>query len=48
MVGQNRAIHSMDGWMACDFKSFSTVFQSYQDDGRMIMEGCVQRNPVYG
>ena len=22
-----------DGRMTCDFKSFSTVFQSYQDDG---------------
>ena len=31
----------MDGWMICDFTSFSTVFQSYQDDGRMIMKGCV-------
>ena len=38
----------MDGWMICDFTSFSTVFQSYQDDGRMIMKGCVQWNPVYG
>ena len=37
-----------DGWMTCDFMSFSTVFQSYQDDGRMIMKGCVQWNPVYG
>ena len=26
--------------------SFSTVFQSYQDDGRMIMKGCVQWNLV--
>ena len=31
-----------DGWMICDFMSFSTVFQSYQDNGRMIMKGCVQ------
>ena len=30
----------MDGWMTCDFTSFSTVFQSYQDDGRMIMTVC--------
>ena len=30
--------------MMCDFTSFSTVFQSYQDDGRMIMKGCVQWN----
>ena len=36
----------MDGWMTCDFTSFSTVFQSYQDDGRMIMKGCVQWKPV--
>ena len=28
--------------MTCDFTSFSTVFQSYQDDGRLIMKGCVQ------
>ena len=42
----------MDGWMTCDFTSFSTVFQSYQDDGQMIMKGCVQGcvqwDPVYG
>ena len=34
----------MDGWMTCDFTSFSTVFQSYQDDIWMIMKGCVQWN----
>ena len=38
----------MDGWMTCDFTSFSTVFQSYQDDERLIMKGCVQWSPVYG
>ena len=32
----------INGWMICDFTSFSTVFQSYQDNGRMIMKGCVQ------
>ena len=37
----------MDGWMTCDFTSFSTVLQSYHDDGQMIMKGCVQWNPVY-
>ena len=37
----------MDGWMTYDFTSFSIVFQSYQDDGRMIMKRCVQWNPVY-
>ena len=38
----------MDGRMTCGFISFSTVFQSYQDDGWMIMEGCVQWSLVYG
>ena len=38
----------MDGWMNCDFTSFSTVFQSYQDDGRLIMKECVQWSSVYG
>ena len=31
--------------MICKFTSISTVFQSYQDDGRVIMKGCVQGNP---
>ena len=38
----------MDGWMTCDFTSFLTVFQSYQDDVWMIMKGCVQCNSVNG
>ena len=38
----------MDGWMTCDFTSFFTVFQSYQDDVWMIMTGSVQWNSVYG
>ena len=37
-----------DGWMTCDFTSFSTVFQSYQDHERLLMTGYVQWNPVYG
>ena len=37
-----------DGKMICDFTSFSTAFQSYLEDGWMIMKGCVQWNPVYG
>ena len=41
-------IEVLDGWMNCDFTSFLTVFQSYQDDVRMIMKGCVQWNSVYG
>ena len=24
------------GWMTCDFRSFSTVFQTYQDSGMVI------------
>ena len=32
----------MNGWMTCDFTSFLTVLQSYQDDVGMIMKGCVQ------
>ena len=31
----------MDGWI-CDFTSFLTVFQSYQDDVWMIMKGCAR------
>ena len=30
----------MDGWMTCDFTSFSTVIQSYQDYGRMTIKEC--------
>ena len=37
----------MDEWMTCDVTSSSIVFQSYQDDERLIMKGCVQWNPVY-
>ena len=40
--------YKMGGWMNYDFMSFSIVFQSYRDAGRMIMTGCVQWNPVYG
>ena len=37
----------MDGRMTCDFTFFSTVtvFQSYQDDGRLIMKGCEYGTP---
>ena len=37
----------IDGWMTCDFTSFSTVLQSNQDEERLIMKGRVQWNPVY-
>ena len=36
-----------NGWMTCDLTSFATVFQSYQDDKRTIMKGCVHWNSVY-
>ena len=45
---KNCKISGMAGWMTCDFTSFLTVFQSYQDDVWMIMKGCVQLNSVYG
>ena len=28
--------------MTCDFTSFSTVFQSYKDNGRVRLISCVQ------
>ena len=37
----------MDGHVICDFTSFSIVFQSYQDDERLTMKGCMEWNPVY-
>ena len=37
-----------DRRMTCDFTSSSTVFQSYQHDGRLIMKGCAQWSSVYG
>ena len=33
--------------MTCNFTSFLTVFQSYQDDEGMKMKDCVQWNPFY-
>ena len=42
--------HSLEtgGWTTCHLTSFSTVLQPYQDNGQVIMKGCVRRNPVYG
>ena len=37
----------VNGWMTCNFTSFSTVFRSYKDDGRMIMKSRMQRFPIY-
>ena len=39
---------TIDGWITFDFTSFITVFQSYQDDGQVIIKDCLQWNPVYG
>ena len=36
-------VYWMDG---LDFMSFSTVFQSYQDDERVILKNCVQWNTI--
>ena len=33
-----------NGWLTRDLTYFSTVLQSYQDDGRVTMKGCVQWN----
>ena len=30
-------LYEMHEWMTCIFTSFSIVFQSYRDNGRMIM-----------
>ena len=35
----------MDGKMTCDFTSCLTVFQSYQDDFRMIKKAVCNRTP---
>ena len=36
-------------WMTCNFTSFLTVsYIRMNQDGKMIMKGCVLWNPVYG
>ena len=35
----------MNGCMTCNFMYFLTLFQSYQDSGRLIVKSCVIRNP---
>ena len=35
----------MTKWMTCDLTSFSTVFQSYQDNGRMIIKAVCNTAP---
>ena len=38
-----------DGWMEDDLKFtfFSTVFQSFQDDERLLVKGCVKWNYIH-
>ena len=31
-----------NGWMICNFTTFSTIFQSYWDNGRVVMKGCLK------
>ena len=35
--GETKFREGCDKWMTCDFKSFSTVFPTYQDNDRVIM-----------
>ena len=38
----------MYGWTdVWDFTSFLTAFQSYKDNKRVIMKGCLQWSPIY-
>ena len=37
-----------DRWVTCDIRFFSTVFQSCQDGGWVIVKGSLQWKPVYG
>ena len=41
------SVWSLHGQMDCDLTPFPMVFQSYQDNGQMVMKGCMQWNPVY-
>ena len=34
----HKVFDRMDGWLTCDFRSCLTVFQSYQDNGRVRMK----------
>ena len=38
--------YQIDGWMTSNSTSFSTVFQSYQDDGKLIMKGLCNGAPL--
>ena len=34
-----------DGWMSCEFTSFSTVVQSYHEDGLVMVKGLCNKTP---
>ena len=40
-----RPCHKINGLLAS--LNFQTIYQSYEDNGRLKMKGCVQQNPVY-
>ena len=44
MFSFSSAVKRTDCMRTCDFRSISTVFQSYQDNRRVTMKGCVQWN----
>ena len=48
MNAKTQTLQEDDGWMEYGFTSFLTVFQSYQDDGKLIIKGCMQWNSIYG
>ena len=39
--------HLSSSWLNCYYPTFSTVFQSYRDNGRVLMKGCVQWDLIY-
>ena len=41
------AVTGINDWKTCCVTTFSTEFQSYQDDEWVIIKGCLQWNPVY-
>ena len=45
MVPNIDSLGKENGWMNCNFSSFLTVFQSYQDDGQMIMKALCNGTP---
>ena len=51
VTGENQKLsfscyHTVYGVMTCDSTSFLAFFQSWLDNGWLLMKGCVQWNPV--